>query len=507
MTVDVQPDGFDTPDIHIRKVKQSDLYQRLPAAGGISKWGVYLRAPDPFVRLVQEGKKVVPLRAVMDTAFGTLTGKNAFYCPRPNQPAYPHFEKVHADYRVPIVRTMKDVDFYELGKEHVEGELFVCDDPISRVKGQGTRAYIRWAETQTEENGTAWPESGEMANRDPWYSTRDPVRGDVLFQMFIGMRHCCPVNLKRFAVLNNLLVGTTHSAKHKKLARCILNSTWFALCNELYGRIHLGGGALKVEKVDLDVMPLPRFDLFKPDQTSEMEDALNQMRKRKALPIDQELEQADRKKLDSFVFNALGLTAAEGEEIRQAVVRLAKDRHELADLRSLRTSARVSRDVKVVVEDIVNAVMPEGFKRFPDDFAQPRKDWQQMPVPSSELIITSQPDTPGQGDIFRGDVLYELEGIDDYKHSVKYPEQAEYLFYAQDGAPKHIAVPPTRETATTIIRAYQDYVKTTKGKIQHAVFERVLSGPRAEAIAGQIMAQCNLRDGPVPLSKRKQRKR
>lgn len=506
--IEVKPDGFENADIRIRKVTQGELLQKLPLhdAANISKWSIYLRAPRAFIALMGS-QKLVPLSDVIDTAFGTLTGANKFYCPRPNNPGYPLFEKVHQDYRIPILRSMRDADDYELGPAHAEGELFVCNDPPARVRGKGTQEYIRWGSTQRGQDGRPLPQSGEMANRDPWYSTRDPVRGDLCFQMFIGGRHACPVNPKRFAVLNNMLAGDARQAKHKNVARCILNSSWFALCNELYGKTHLGGGALKIDKVDLDQMPLPRFDLFKQPAIKKMDAALKSMRQRKVLPIREEMDQKDRKALDAVVFHALGLTNAEGDEIRKAVVQLAEDRERLSELQDLRSSARVTRDVKIVVDDIINAVMPEGFKKFPDDFAHPKAGWLELPVPASGLAIKSAPSSPGQSDMFLGDALYEIVGDGDYEQNVSHPEQVAYLYLAQDGSPKFIKVPTDRQTARTIIESFTKYVRETKDAIEEAVYQRIVDGTRADAVASQIMEQCNLRELPVPVKKMKRQKK
>jgi hypothetical protein len=90
---------------------------------------------------------------------------------------------------------------------------------------------------------------------------------------------------------------------------------------------------------------------------------------------------------------------------------------------------------------------------------------------------------------------------------VTHQEQVEYLYFAQDGGPKYVKVPVKREEAHRVLRSFRAYVAATKEKIQKAVYQRVLSGTRADSMTASILTDANLREGPVPVAKSPRRGR
>ena len=90
--VEVATDDYETDNVRVRKVNQGSLYRNLPITASISKWGVFLRAPKAFLRVLDVPKpRVQKLNDVIETRFGTLSGKNEFYCPGQNNDGYTLF--------------------------------------------------------------------------------------------------------------------------------------------------------------------------------------------------------------------------------------------------------------------------------------------------------------------------------------------------------------------------------------------------------------------------------
>lgn len=463
----------------------------------MTKWGIYLRAPDEFLNVVETSPpKWKRLDEVADVRFGTLTGLNEFYCPRPTASGYELFQKVDPAYRIPLVRTPKDIDGYVIEERHCEGELFVCSEAKGKLKGAGTRAYIEWAEKQ-KKKGVLWPKMGEMATRTPWYSTRTPVRGDVTFQMFIGMKHFTPANPKNFVITNNLLGGTVKNPENKAVFSAICNSNWFALCAELHGRVNLGEGALKIEKTDLDGYPLPDLSLFNAAARKRMHTLFLAMTKGAPASIDTEAYRPERTAIDRMICDVFGLPAGAEANIANAVVSLAREREEIAEMRRFRSSQRVVRDVAEVANEIVSIVLPSGTRRFPEDFCSTYAELTSVPVPASDLKVISAPRIKHQDDIFGNKATYVIAGSDGYELQVTDPETVEIIFFAQNGSARTVIVPKGIPDQAAILAAYKDYIAAIKGSIEEAVRERVLDGGLVRGLAEKILEDAGVVTGKL----------
>jgi hypothetical protein len=459
----------------------------------MKKWNIYLRAPDAFLDVLENRNNLVKkLSTLVEIKFGTLTGWNKFYCPSPRDPGYPLFSKVDKRYRLPLIRTIKDIDHYVAAVAHCEGELFVCDVAKSKLKGAGTRAYIIWAEKQRNKDGALIFKTGEMKNRSPWYSTRVPVKGNVIFPMFIGNKHFTISNPQRFAITNNLLAGTVIKPSHRKVVASVANSSWFALACELYGRVNLGEGALKIEKTDLDEISVPDFDLFTSNDIATFDAVFKRMAKRQPLPINEEIKQPDRLAIDKIVCRVLGLPETAGEEIRTAVVELCTERESISEMRKERFSERVHRDIGEVRHEIVSQIVPEGFKEFPEDFGASIVKSQKLRVPAGKLKLVVAPRSKHQADMFSGSPVYRVQGEPDYDEEFDDPETVEFVYLAQNGT-ERIVLAPTREAEKSqMISEYKAYVHALGISLEQAVRERVLDGKLVRGIVRQIMAEAGL---------------
>jgi SAM-dependent methyltransferase len=499
----------ETEEFRLRAVTQMDLTAEMPIDARISKWGHYLRAPAAFERVLRERRtSLSDLHDVIAVKFGTLTGWNEFYCPTDSEPGYETFQHVEPEYLAPLVRTIKDARGFRLTKVHCKGNLFVCDEPKAALRGTKAFQHIRWGEHQTNADGERMSETGEMANRNPWYRTRAPVRGDVAFQMFIGNRHFSPANADGYCVTNNMLAGEFRKRSHVEVGWPILNSLWFFLAVELYGRINLGEGALKVEKIDLEVMPIPRMDaVLAAGLAPRLTKAFERMARREPLPIAEEVQAEDRRDLDDAIFEFLGLNEKERRELRESVVELAVEREKVADERRFQQERRQLRDVAIVEDEVRAEILPEGLKPFPEAFLEEGVKTRAFDIPAKGLRVAEAPSIKGQSDLFKGDPVYRLEGDGGYGSTVASPEEAEYIYCSQNGVARKVQIPLDPAHARLAVVEYRKYLHAVENSLFQAIFARSQSAVRATALSRKLLTAAGATTEPLAFPVQRSRRK
>jgi SAM-dependent methyltransferase len=477
-------------DILVRPVPQAALLRSIAPDARINKWGHFLRAPRAFEDIVDAQRGILaPLGDVLDVNFGTLTGWNDFYCPKQGTAGFSTFAEVEQQFRLPILGSIRDLDDFVVQREHCS-EIFVCNDPKTSLRGTNALAHIRWGERQLNDHDEPFFRTGEMAMRVPWYTTRPLVRGDVVFQMFIANRHFAAYNPNEFAVTNNALAGRFKDRALVEVGAAILNSLWFFLVCELWGRINLGEGALKIEKIDLEVMPVPAPDLLLRGPHGEvMVQSFRRMRERKPLALWDEVNQGDREMLDEALFDFFGLDGPSRSALRDSLVRLVREREMVAEMRKHQVAKRIERDNDVVVAEVVAEVLPGGTRPFPEEFCD--KSWRtrQVDVPAAGLVVVAAPRIRDQEDLFSGAPVFELAGDDEYTGTVETSAEAEFIYYSQNGVRRTVRMPAQPERVHAAVAAYRTYVERVEEELVHAFFSRTPSYARARALARGVLVR------------------
>ena len=108
-----------------------------------------------------------------------------------------------------------------------------------------------------------------------------------------------------------------------------LNSTLGILQREILGLVNLGDGAIKFSAEDVAL-----FDVAPAIESKSFQSAFEHMASRELHAIEEELRQEDRQAVDSILFEALGLTAAEQTQVYSATVELVKNRTRKAKSRT-----------------------------------------------------------------------------------------------------------------------------------------------------------------------------
>ncbi|HEM55955.1 MAG TPA: hypothetical protein ENO30_04240 [Thermodesulfobium narugense] len=278
-------EGIEVPEEESGLLKLES--EQLPYIG--NKWGgKYLRAPEIYFKILEKGKgKLVRLGDIAEVKAGIITGNNAKYY----RPRLKEFNK--NEYSL-VFKSPREVNKI----------LLTENDAVSIIKVKNVPFEIRKAPL-------LWVD----------------LRGD---------KHICHFNKDNLPFEHNFY-GIFGKNIENKTVCLFLNSTlvWFFI--EVLGRKGLGGGAIRMVRIDLLQLPCLKslhldFDKFQGFVNREIKSVFTELGFDPNKPIREQEPNplADRKALDDIVFDALGLTEEERKEVYWSVAELVKNRLEKA---------------------------------------------------------------------------------------------------------------------------------------------------------------------------------
>jgi hypothetical protein len=269
-----------------------------------NKWGgKYLRAPDIFYTILEKGKdKLIAIQPHIGKVITVAWSRKGLN----NEILIPKSESDSAKYEThPVLKSPREIEKIVFEKNDTETLLLL----IKGIKKELKHAKLLWVD----------------------------IRGD---------RHICHYNTNNLYFTHNFH-GIVPDDDSVSTVLCgLLNSTLTAFFVEVLGRKGLGGGAVRLLVEDLRrarIMVVP--SLLQKKQSNKIEELINkELGKRRINSVFEELginpsrpirEQKpnplpDRKALDDIVFDILGLTEDERNEVYWAVCELVKNRLEKA---------------------------------------------------------------------------------------------------------------------------------------------------------------------------------
>ena len=269
-----------------------------------NKWGgKYLRAPDIFYTILEKGKDklmaIQPNIGKVITVAWSRKGLNSEILISKKETSPSKYETL------PVLKSPREIEKIVFGKNDTETLLLL----VKGIKRELKHAKLLWVD----------------------------IRGD---------RHLCHYNAHDLYFTHNFH-GIVPNDDSISIVLCgILNSTLTAFFTEVLGRKGLGGGAVRLLVEDLrraEIVVAP--SLVQKKWRSKIEELINaEFGKRRINSVFEELginparpirEQnpnplPDRKALDDIVFDILGLTEDERQEVYWAVCELVKNRLEKA---------------------------------------------------------------------------------------------------------------------------------------------------------------------------------
>ncbi|MDI3544145.1 MAG: hypothetical protein PWQ28_426 [Candidatus Woesearchaeota archaeon] len=287
---DLLEDGWEYPEGYDKKKGRFK-------AGGYAgnKWGgKYLRAPDIFYTILEKGgEKICKLSDLAKIRAGIITGDNKRY-----------YKKRTKDFDTEeyslVFKSPREVNKINLTSKDAKSII-----KIKKVPFEIRKAKLLWVD----------------------------LRGD---------KHVCHYNADNLPFEHNFYGIDAKEVGKDKLICSILNSSLSYFLIETIGRRGLGGGAIRLVRMDLLKFPVVKTE------NKKITERFNKISEREIRPIFEELgidlskpirdqepnPLPDRKELDDIIFDELGLTEEERKEVYWSVCELVKQRLEKA--RSLR---------------------------------------------------------------------------------------------------------------------------------------------------------------------------
>lgn len=286
-----------------------------------NKWGgKFLRAPDIFYTILEKGKgKLVELGKIAKVRRGFTTGANEFFYLDEKAQKEWNIEK---EFLKPIIKSPKECESIIIDPRKLKFKVFLCNKPKSELKGTNALKYIEWGEQQKTKDEILWCKVPSVSGRKIWYDLgiREPTMLNFNYL----------INEVGITFVGNVFVSDNfHQIETKEDIAISMNSSFFWLFQNVFGRKSFGGGLLKIQTFELEQMyvipiknKMPRL-FYRPSNSIFEESGIDPSR-----PIREQEPKPlpDRAELDNIVFDELGLTEAERKEVYWAVCELVKQR-------------------------------------------------------------------------------------------------------------------------------------------------------------------------------------
>ncbi|MFH0910473.1 MAG: N-6 DNA methylase [Planctomycetota bacterium] len=331
------------------------------------KWGVYLRAPDLWFKLLDKyGDRFAHLGDIAEVRFGVKTGKDCFFFPidasgdclkaRKDDNKFEaeygvprkdiasgkvklvkagekrgELFPIEAEYLEPEVHSLMEIDGFTVAPEDCARLILLVGKQKKELKGTYVLDYIEWGEKQGYHKGATC--AARVSKERGWYDLTGHKRGAMFWPMAQQYKHTIPANDHDLICNHNLFDVTPEKSNADTLAGC-LNSSFVVLSKFQYGRPVGVEGNLKTEVVDAKMMLVPNpvagIDAAKP----KIIQAMKHLKNRKALYFiserrlremaykqrgkenelvnlsdESELDMADRRELDDAVLELLGIAS------------------------------------------------------------------------------------------------------------------------------------------------------------------------------------------------------
>jgi hypothetical protein len=462
-------------NFRIRVCRQSELRKELEQEGKTVKWGKYIRAPQVFFDLAATGRLCI-LSNLASAAMGSKTGINEFYHLTPERAKTLGIEP---EFLKPFLKSPGESASIPIDKKQLALRLFVCrltKDELAKQQKTGALKYIEWGEKQVfksgAQRGLTWPHGAEVRVRKPgWYAI--PEHRSKTAQVFIprafGDRHMhrfCPTPVIADLRLYSLV---PKEGIEDELLATVMNSSLTALNTEVVGRVTMGDGVLEltVEEVN-DYLFIPDLRNVSAAGKKTITKVFESLCKREIGNVFEEVKQKDRQALDTAILVAIGLEPKKYlKPIYEALCELVRERVELGQQRgkTRKTKARKANAEKEIFQQVLDEVLPDGPKRFPEDFLS-------HAVAKDDLIELALPKAPLRLDVSPM-YVYVYAGASIFRQ-VKYPAEGKFIVYCQHAGQSVAAIPSKRVEVTRTVANYEDYLRDLRKTLYDAFYRRTL---------------------------------
>jgi hypothetical protein len=304
-----------------------------------NKWGgKFLIAPDIFFKILEKGKgKLIELRTIAKVKTGCYSGIDDFFYFLRNPTV-----KVEECFVKKIIISPKQIENITINKNTIKTKVFICNKSKEElIKYPEALNYILWGESQVTRKhmktpqGIAWPrvESVKKRKKGWWVIPENNV---------IPVKNFLPLSIKdRFyspfseePIISDRCfhrIIPNEEIDELKLSIALNNSVSF-LIMEIFGNRNLGLGALDFGTDDANKLLILNPDLIENTIKDRLKypivsifDELG-INSTKPIRAQEPKPLPDRLELDNIIFDELGLTPDERNEVYWDVCELIKQR-------------------------------------------------------------------------------------------------------------------------------------------------------------------------------------
>jgi methylase of polypeptide subunit release factors len=394
------------------------------------KWGIYLRAPDIFFKLLERcGSRLVPLGQLAEIRFGVKSGADDFFfvrdvtedeiakCSAGVSEGSPQIARrfrekwgirlrdtkrvrvvesgdrsrhlIEGEYLEPEVHSLMEIDSVEIDPAKLSRKILLVSDPPEKLRGTHVLKYIRWGEREGFDQRPSC--AGRMPARQ-WYDLAPAKPGSLLWPLAHQYRHIVPLNPKGIISNKRLFDVYPRQQVEAKTLCAVLNSTVVALLKYLYGRQVGREGNLDTEVVDARLMLVPDVRCIAVASSESLQRAFDNMCQRASLPLVQEFEGAERTNLDDATLEVLGISQrAERDQWRcglyAEITRLYREIRgaEIEMQKFRRLSARRDRaSPRTIAEEIWEEFDKTQVRAFPGNFIPDGEPAENVTLPAGK---------------------------------------------------------------------------------------------------------------------------
>ncbi|KJU84831.1 N-6 DNA Methylase [Candidatus Magnetobacterium bavaricum] len=468
---------FENDNFSIRIIRQKELLEDVESSGKTVKWGQYLRAPGIYFEILQRcADRLVALREVAEVRFGIKTGINEFFYLDKDKISHWGIEE---EFLLPVIKSPKEAKRILLKASDVRYKVFICNETRSLLRKNGKSGalkYIQWAEKKQTSEGVPWTEVPSVSGRKLWYDLGWRQPGKILLQMITHDRFFAPYNVDNIQVDHNLFEVFPRDDSYSYGLSIYLNSSVFALLRELTSRVNLGDGATKTEGIDWKDILAPIESVLSSLSAKKL--LLESIQDRNIKSIFEEVKLRDRQALDSAVLEALGLDPdVYLKPLYDGLTGMVRERIELARSRKRSKQARTTRDVESLKEQVIEDVIPNGLKRFPEGFVDPQdlRGAKEISVDKGPLRL---------GSYFMGQQEVVSEG--GLRYVAASLHEARFIVYAHRPNSFIIRIPKVPLVTARAVDDYERYLTDLKSRFFAAFIVRTHDHRQSETLVQQV---------------------
>jgi type I restriction-modification system DNA methylase subunit len=203
-----------------------------------SKWGVYVRAPDFWFRLLDEhGNKFEPLGKLADIRRGITSGNDGFFFPIDSSSeclqaskdnnefmqnygvprklvengmvklvrageGHSEIHPIESHYLEPEVHSLMEIDGFTVSSKDCRHLALLINDKKTALKGTYVLNYIKWGESNGVHKGSTC--AARITPDREWYDLTGHVRGALFWSKSQQYKHAIPANDNNLLCSSNL---------------------------------------------------------------------------------------------------------------------------------------------------------------------------------------------------------------------------------------------------------------------------------------------------------------